>query len=107
MNASRAMKSAVVAASMLAAVAAQDASALSSYSTSNWGLITNNAGQNIGSQFGLTVNQLANGQVSFSFTNNVGVASNIAEIYFRDTMVSLGLSNWSVSGIAKEPRPPR
>jgi hypothetical protein len=46
--------------------------------------ITSNAPQNIEAQFSVDATDFGGGQVDFKFVNNVGVASNVAEIYFDD-----------------------
>jgi hypothetical protein len=48
--------------------------------------ITNNATQNVAGQLKVTVAAVPGSpnQVSFTFTNGVGIASNISEIYFQD-----------------------
>ncbi|HEY3242744.1 MAG TPA: hypothetical protein VGM03_05265 [Phycisphaerae bacterium] len=58
--------------------------------------ITNNGNTNVGGQ--LLVDVTANGsQVDFKFTNNVGVASSITDIYFDDGTL-LGIASISGSG---------
>jgi hypothetical protein len=46
--------------------------------------ITNNASQNVASQFNCAMSDFSATQVDFKFTNAVGIASSISEIYFDD-----------------------
>lgn len=62
--------------------------------------ITNNAPDDISGQLSIEVSDLGGGQVKFRFTNNVGVASSITDIYFDDKVSALLLSIDSLSGSA-------
>jgi hypothetical protein len=55
--------------------------------------ITNDVSPNVSSQLQVEVNAVADNpnQVSFKFTNAIGVASNISEIYFKDGVL-LGIA---------------
>ena len=70
----------------IAALAGSAASALGA--TVNFGFtrITANASQNVASQFNVAVSDVAGQptQVKFKFTNAVGIASSISEIYYDD-----------------------
>jgi hypothetical protein len=46
--------------------------------------ITSNAGQNVAAQFNCAVSDFSATQVDFRFTNAVGIASSISEIYYDD-----------------------
>ena len=46
--------------------------------------ITNNGNEDVGSQLSVGVYDAGSGKVGFTFTNNVGVASSITDIYFDD-----------------------
>lgn len=67
---------------------------------SSWTLITNNGNGDIGGQFSVTISDLGSNQVDFHFSNNVGVASSITDIYFDDVSVAVLGSMLSLSGSA-------
>lgn len=68
--------------------------------------ITNNNIENIGSQLGLVIYDpeqspvtIGGGQVLFAFTNNVGISSNVSEVYIDDgTIVGLFEVKNSIGG---------
>ncbi len=69
-----------------------------SFTYTNFSKLTNNNTENLTSQLGVGVTDtsgaygvnLAANQVLFTFTNNVGIASNIAEVYIDDDSSSIG-----------------
>ena len=69
-------------AAMLAVASAAQASSIDIF----FGRITNNNVQNPGSQFKAVLSDVSGqpNKVTFTFTNNVGIASSISEIYYDD-----------------------
>lgn len=63
----------------------------------SFSLLTSNGNSNVASQLSADVINLGPGQVGFKFTNNVGIASSITDIYFDDGTL-LGISTISDSG---------
>lgn len=61
-----------------------------------WTNITNNGNQNVGGQLAVDVTDAGSNRVSFKFTNNVGIASSITDIYFDDNAPSVLLSLFSI-----------
>ncbi|TWT45816.1 hypothetical protein RAS1_22490 [Phycisphaerae bacterium RAS1] len=62
--------------------------------------ITNNAPNNISSQLAVEVSDLGGGIVSFKVTNNVGTASNMAQIYWDETDSAMDLINFGTAGLS-------
>src|SRR5690348_14962160 len=58
----------------------------------SWTNISNNGNTNVGSQLGVDVTDAGSSRVKFRFTNNVGTASSITDIYFDDKSVASLLS---------------
>jgi hypothetical protein len=73
----------------------------------SWTNISNNGNQNVGSQLGVDVTDAGSNRVKFRFTNNVGIASSITDIYFDDKSVASLLSMFSIAdsgaGVAFSP----
>jgi hypothetical protein len=65
-----------------------------------WTNITNNGNTNVGGQLAVDVTDVGGGKVQFHFTNNVGIASSITDIYFDDKSVSVLGSFFSIVGSA-------
>ncbi len=83
-----------------AGLAVQPAVASSTYGFTR---ITNNASQDISSQLSMTVTELAGDGAIFSFRNNVGIPSVVAQIYFDDSLgllESMDLDSSSGSGVS-------
>lgn len=58
--------------------------------------LTNNGNVDVGSQLAVEVNPAGPGQVSFTFTNNVGIASSITDVYFDDgTLLGIATVTYS------------
>lgn len=66
----------------------------------SWTNITNNGNTFVGGQLATDVTDAGAGKVQFRFTNNVGVASSIADIYFDDKSNAVLLSFFSITGSA-------
>jgi len=63
--------------------------------------ITNNGNTNVGSQLSVDVTAGAGGTVDFKFSNNVGTASSITDIYFDDgTLLAIASITDSGAGVA-------
>lgn len=70
---------------LAAAVAVSSLAVSASATTTTYGfsrVSPFNASQNPAAQFGVTITDPSSTQVAFRFTNNVGIASSISEIYF-------------------------
>jgi hypothetical protein len=52
--------------------------------------LTSNTGTNVASQFSVEVTDAGGDNVTFKFTNNVGIASSITAIYFDDGLFTAG-----------------
>lgn len=72
------------------AIAALGAPALAAPINVSFTRITSNASVNVENQFNLVISDATATQVVFLFTNNVGVASSISEIYFDTSNVFTG-----------------
>ena len=81
----------------VAATALFSAGSASALALNSWTNITNNGNTNVGSQLGVDVTDAGSNRVKFRFTNNVGVASSITDIYFDDKSVSLLASMFSLA----------
>lgn len=100
MNITSAMKSLVIGLLVVAGLVLQSAEASSTYGFTR---ITNNASQDVGSQLSMTVTELAGDGAIFSFRNNVGIRSSVAQIYFDDTqglLESMDLDSSSGGGVS-------
>ena len=82
----------------VAATALFSAGSANAVLLNSWTNITNNVGTNIGSQLGVDVTDAGSGRVQFHVTNNVGIASVIAQIYFDDKSTSSLGSFFSLTG---------
>lgn len=80
----------VAAGSLLAASSAQ------AVVFDTWTNITNNGNQNVGGQLAVDVTDAGSNRVSFKFTNNVGIASSITDIYFDDNAPAILLSLFNI-----------
>ncbi len=78
------------------ALAASASAATSTYSFAR--VSPFNASQNPAAQFGLSITDPSSTQVAFTFTNNVGIASSISEIYFDSAQVFLGAAALTQTG---------
>lgn len=63
----------------------------------SWTNISNNGNTNVGSQLGVDVTDAGSNRVKFRFTNNVGIASSITDVYFDDKSVASLLSMFSIA----------
>ncbi len=100
MNITSATKSFAIGLLVAVGFALQPVEAASTYGFTR---ITNNASQNIGSQLSMTVTELAGDGAIFSFRNNVGTPSAVAQIYFDDTLgllESMDLDSSSGTGVS-------
>ncbi len=91
-----AFKSLLVAFAAVGAMAMQDASA----ATYNFTKITSNAPEDLASQLTMEVTAVGTTQASFTFYNDVGIASSITDIYFdavSTTVPFSGYGTWSGS----------
>lgn len=87
---------------MIAAVlvAAIPVTAQADYVYNFYRLTDGGNGVNLGSQLFMTVSDPGNNQVAFTFTNHIGIASSITDVYFDDGTL-LGISSLSMSpGVA-------
>lgn len=84
----------------VAAVALFAASSAQALVLNSWTNITNNGNTDVGSQLSVDITDAGSNRVQFRFTNNVGVASSITDIYFDDKSVSLLASIFSIAGSA-------
>jgi hypothetical protein len=65
-----------------------------------WTNITNNGNTNVAGQLAVDVTAVGGTQVQFHFTNNVGIASSITDIYFDDKSIAVLSSFASIAGSA-------
>jgi hypothetical protein len=84
----------------VAAVALFAASSAQALVLDSWTKVSDSSNTNIGSQLGVDVTDAGSNRVQFHFTNNVGVASVVAAVYFDDKSVSLLGSIFSIAGSA-------
>lgn len=67
--------------------------------------ITNNAPSNLSSQLAVDISDLGGGLVSFKFSNNVGIASNVSEIYWDVTDSAMALLNFGTANLSRTSGP--
>jgi hypothetical protein len=69
--------------------------------------ITNNGNPDVGAQLSVDVTDAGGGQVSFKFSNNVGTASSITDIYFDDgTLLGIATTSQSAGVVFNNPATP-
>lgn len=67
---------------------------------SSWTNISNNGNQNVGGQLLVDVTDPGGGNVKFHFTNNIGIASSITQIYFDDKTIAVLANPMTLLGSA-------
>lgn len=63
----------------------------------SWTNISNNGNTNVGNQLAVNVTDAGSNRVTFRFTNNVGIASSVTDVYFDDKSVSLLTGVFSIT----------
>jgi hypothetical protein len=100
MSINRALKALAAGLLLTASMVLQPAAAASSYGFTR---ITQNASQDVGSQLSMAVTELGGNGAIFSFRNNVGIPSAVAQIYFDDSLgllKSMDLGSSSGAGVS-------
>lgn len=72
------------------------ASSMAFAETFNFSRVTSNNAENLGSQLSVNVTDNGSGSVLFTFNNSVGIASNVAEIYFDNEATNF-FTSYSIS----------